>query len=66
LKDAKESMRKSKEEERNLIRNNSLRYSLAIKRNKEAEKEMKQKIVKEIKQEKENYKQNLLESRAKE
>jgi len=59
-------MKKSKEEERNLIRNNSLRYNLTIKKNKEIEQELKQKLVKEMKKEKENYKQSLMESRAKE
>jgi len=34
LKDAKEMMRKSKEEERNLIRNNSLKHDEIIKGNK--------------------------------
>lgn len=63
LKEVKDMLRKSREKERSIIRDNSLRYDQTIKKNRLLEKEIKEKLVRDMKKEKENYKHSLAQSR---
>jgi hypothetical protein len=59
-------LRRSKEKERCMIRNSSLRYDETIKKNRKLDLEIKERLVKEMKKEKENYKQTVADSRLRE
>jgi hypothetical protein len=49
-------LRKSKEQERLVIRNNSLRYDETIRKNKRLERDLKGRMAQEVRLGKENYK----------
>ena len=46
-----------------MIRNNSIRYDQTINKNKKLEQELKERMVKEARKDKENYKQSMVDSR---
>ena len=52
-------LRKSKEKEREVIKNNSLRYERTIQKNKLDDHQRKIKLVQQLRLDKENYKQTL-------
>lgn len=66
LREIKEQLRRNKENEHQLIRNSSLQHEQAIRKNRQLELFKKEKMVKEIHQERQNYKQSLLQSRIQE
>jgi hypothetical protein len=66
LREIKEQLRRNKENERLLIRNSSLQHEQTIRKNREIELMKKEKMVKEIHLERQNYKQSLLQSRIQE
>lgn len=63
LRQIRTQMKKNKENERLVIKNNSIQYDEAIKKNKRLEIQKKQQLVKEMKQQKEKYKESIMNSR---
>lgn len=66
LREVKDMLKKNKQEDRLVIRNNSLRYDQTIRKNRKLELELREKLVKEVRKDKENYKQSLADSRSQE
>jgi len=56
-------LKKSREHERLVIKNNSMRYDQTINKNRKLEQELKERLVKEARKDKENYKQSMVDSR---
>jgi len=56
-------LKKSREHERLVIKNNSIRYDQTINKNRKLEQELKERLVKEARKDKENYKQSMVDSR---
>lgn len=63
LKEVRDMLKKSREKERSIIRNNSIIYDSTIKKNRQLQQEIKEKLVRDMRKEKENYKQSLASSR---
>ena len=66
MKEVREMLRKSREKERLVIRNNSLKFDAKIKKNKELEFQIKERMVKQIRKDKENFKESMVQSRIQE
>jgi hypothetical protein len=62
-KEIRDQLRKNKENERMIVKNNSQQYDEAIRKNRKVELEKKGQLVKEVKQEKQHFKESLLHSR---
>lgn len=62
-KQIREQLKKNKENERIIVRNNSIQYDQAIRNHRKLDLQKKEQIVKEIKQEKQHFKDALINSR---